>query len=152
LPVVSRGYEAPTEGSLRWQLASDVSPPAEFHGRRLLVLEAFALRSLMDALPGFAVASGELRSPCLIRLHALEGGDPEALVADLDGRRQEALARRHRGEDVPLPDVPDRVTFRCEQRWTHVLTGSSLEDTEAADRAALLASVLRAALSSAPLP
>ncbi|MCU0687862.1 MAG: hypothetical protein MUF34_37400, partial [Polyangiaceae bacterium] len=74
------------------------------------------------------------------------GDDPAALVADLDARREEARARRHAGDDVPLPDVPDRITFRdaAPGRWVHVPTGLPLGAPAERDaRLALLAALVR---------
>ncbi|MCU0653983.1 MAG: AAA family ATPase [Polyangiaceae bacterium] len=115
------------------------APPTQ---RRRLLLEGFALGSILASFSGFAVASGHLSKNLLLRVHTLPGSG-EAVDA-LDLARKEALQRRSRGEDAPLPDVPDRVAFRHTQSWVHCLSGLpvSPEDGSARHRD-LLAATLR---------
>jgi hypothetical protein len=152
LQVTRREREQQGDRETRWASLRDVDPSRP-HARYRLVLEGFALRPLVSTFPGFAVASSDLQSPCVIRVHALEGDDPDALIADLDERRRAILRQRHRGEEVALPDVPDRVTFRHEPaKWVHVPTGLSLAENTATSytgplatsRTALLAACYRA--------
>ncbi len=145
LPTIRHDCERKQDGETRWT-SSENTDLSSIHIRQRLVLEGFALRPLVSAFPGFAVASSDLQSPCVIRVHALEGDDPDALIADLDERRQAILLQRHRGEDVSLPDVLDRVTFRHESaRWIHIPTGLSLSEDTATSCTALLAACYRAA-------
>jgi ATP-dependent Clp protease ATP-binding subunit ClpC len=120
------------------------SPPLPSRRARV-VLEGFALGALASTLSGFAITGiDHLGSHMTARVHALEGHDPASLVAELDARREATRARRHQGEGLAVPDVPDRVVFRDQQRqrWIHLPTGLSL-GPGGASRDELLAAAIR---------
>ncbi|HEU4410339.1 MAG TPA: AAA family ATPase [Polyangiaceae bacterium] len=143
--------ELEAEGAPRWEplLAPAAAPAGEAPrppSRRVrVVVQGFALGPLASALAGFAISgSGYLGMRMVARVHALEGADPDARVRAFDAERERVRARRHAGEDLPVPDVPDRVTLRelSPGRWTHVPTGVTI-GAHAIPRT-LLAAVLRA--------
>ncbi len=172
LPAVSVEHEVEgDDGAPRWEPAADAPgapapspspgagagaapaaprPPAR---RARVALEGFALGPIVAALEGFAIAgSGYLGVHMVARVHALAGDDPARLVADFDARRDAVRARRRGGEDVPLPDAPDRVVLRetAPGRWVHVPTGLPLGGPAPAPPAAAAAPAPRAAASAAP--
>lgn len=123
LQVSSRQSEFHQGGSSRWVDASSSGKKEGNLCRNRLILDGFALSPLVTALTGFAVSTGDLRTPLIVRIHAFQGENPDALISTFDSLRQERLAQRHLGEDIELPDVPDRISFRYRESWSHVPTG-----------------------------
>jgi|GEM_PF-1245528 len=148
LPSLSVEREIEADGALRWEPLPRDPDPATPHARRLrIALEGFALAAVVDTISGFAVCGiDHTGSHMTARIHALPGADPAALVIDFDARREAIRARRHKGEEIPIPDVPDRVSFRDQQRqrWVHVITGVTVVPASTqSDRDALFAAVAR---------
>ncbi|RYE94473.1 MAG: ATP-dependent Clp protease ATP-binding subunit, partial [Myxococcales bacterium] len=137
--------EVVTGQGVSWEPAvGEEAPGAEPARRVRLVLEGFGVSHLARACDGFALSGDEHAGVQLVvRIHALEGDDADALVAALDARREAARARRHEGHDELVADVADRVVLRDHDpgRWQHVPTGRPIG--LGVDRDPLLAVIAR---------